>query len=84
VLFRSEPVETYEDIPGFCYSATLAEIKDADYALTPGRYVGTAAVEDDGVDLDDKVKLLTSGLIAALDESARLDAVVREQLGRLL
>lgn len=73
----------YADEPGFCYSATLAEIKDADYALTPGRYVGSAAVEDDGVDLDDKVKLLTSGLLAALDESARLDAVVREQLGRL-
>jgi len=73
----------YADEPGFCYSATLAEIKDADYALTPGRYVGTAAVEDDGVDLDEKVKLLTSGLMTALDESARLDAVVREQLGRL-
>lgn len=74
---------TYENAPGFCYSATLAEIKDADYALTPGRYVGTAAPEDDGIDLDEKIKLLTSGLVAMLDESARLDAVVREQLGRL-
>ncbi len=73
----------YADEPGFSHSATLAEIKDADYALTPGRYVGTAAVEDDGVDLEEKVKLLTSGLVAALDESARLDAVVREQLARL-
>ena len=81
-----EPDEgsSYEDIPGFCYSATLAEIKAADYALTPGRYVGTAASEDDGIDLDEKIKLLTSGLVAALDESARLDAVVREQLERFV
>lgn len=74
----------YVDVPGFCYSATLAEIKDAGYALTPGRYVGAAAAEGDGQDLDEKIKLLTSGLVAALDESARLDAVVREQLARLL
>ncbi|MGB4890157.1 MAG: N-6 DNA methylase, partial [Propionicimonas sp.] len=73
----------YVDEAGFCYSATLAEIKAADYALTPGRYVGTAAVEDDGVDLDEKIRLLTGELLAALDESARLDAVVREQLGRV-
>ena len=64
-------------------TATLAEIKDADYALTPGRYVGTAEVEDDGIDLDEKIKLLTGELVAALDESARLDGVVREQLARL-
>ncbi|MGB4891192.1 MAG: N-6 DNA methylase, partial [Propionicimonas sp.] len=68
---------------GFCYSASLAEIKDADYALTPGRYVGTAAIEDDGVDLDEKIRQLAGELLAALDESARLDAVVREQLGRV-
>lgn len=78
-----EALRQYEDVPGFCKSVTLAEIKAADYALTPGRYVGTAAAEDDGVDLDGKVKLLTRGLVAALDESARLDAVVREQLARL-
>ena len=82
-LVEAQPAKAYEDQPGFCYSATLAEIKGADYALTPGRYVGTAAAEDDGVDLDEKIKLLTSGLMAALDESARLDAVVREQLARL-
>ena len=39
---------TYEDEAGFCYSARLAEVKAADYALTPGRYVGAAEVEDDG------------------------------------
>ena len=80
--WRGEDGE-YVDEAGFCYSATLAEIKGADYALTPGRYVGTAAVEDDGVDLDEKIRQLTGELLAALDESARLDGVVREQLGRV-
>ena len=73
----------YEDVPGFARSATTAEIKAAGYALTPGRYVGSAPTEDDGEPLDEKVERLTKELFAAMDESARLDAVVREQLGRL-
>jgi len=81
--WRGTSREPYADEPGFCYSATLAEIKDADYALTPGRYVGTAAAEDDGEELDAKIERLTAELIEAMDESARLDRVVREQLGRL-
>jgi type I restriction enzyme M protein len=74
---------TYEDVAGFCRSATLAEIKDAGYALTPGRYVGAAEVEDDGEPLDAKIERLTGELFAQFDESARLERVVREQLGRV-
>ena len=74
---------TYEDVPGFCRTATLAEIKDADYVLTPGRYVGTAAAEEDDEPLDEKIARLTADLLAAMDESARLDAVVRGQLGQV-
>lgn len=73
----------YEDKPGFCYSATPAEIKAADYALTPGRYVGAAEVEDDGEPIAEKIERLTKELYAQFDESARLAEVVREQLGRL-
>jgi len=73
----------YEDEPGFCYSATLAEIKDADYALTPGRYVGAAPLEDDGEPIEEKIARLTKELYEQFDESARLQAVVREQLGRV-
>lgn len=74
---------TYEDVPGFCRSATLAEIKEADYALTPGRYVGSAEVEDDGEPLDAKIKRLRGELLAAFDENNRLEVVVRAQLERL-
>lgn len=81
---RPAPEPTpYEDIPGFCYSAPLAEIKAADYALTPGRYVGAAAVEDDGEPIEEKLARLRAELEAQFAESARLAEVVREQLGRV-
>jgi type I restriction enzyme M protein len=74
---------TYDDEPGFCYSASLAEVKAADYALTPGRYVGAVDVEDDGEPIELKIARLSKELFAQFDESERLATVVREQLGRL-
>jgi type I restriction enzyme M protein len=74
---------TYEDIPGFCKSATLAQIKDSEYALTPGRHVGAAEIEEDDEPIDEKVARLSKELLAALDESARLENRVRNELGRL-
>lgn len=73
----------YDDEPGFCYSATLEEIKAADYALTPGRYVGAAAVEDDGEPIEEKIERLKKELFEQFEESDRLTKVVREQLGRI-
>jgi type I restriction enzyme M protein len=73
----------YADVPGFSYSATLAEIKAADYALTPGRYVGAAEVEDDGEPIEEKLTRLRAEIEAHFAESARLAEVVREQLGRV-
>ncbi len=74
---------TYQDVPGFCISASLDDIAAAGYPLTPGRYVGAPAAEDDGEPVDAKIARLTKDLLAALDESARLDKVVREQVERL-
>lgn len=73
----------YEDVPGFCKSATLEEIREADYMLTPGRYVGIPEAEADDEPIDEKLARLTRELNEALDESARLDAEVRKQLGRI-
>ncbi|GAA3450546.1 type I restriction-modification system subunit M [Dactylosporangium matsuzakiense] len=73
----------YEDLLGFCKSATLAEIKDAEYALTPGRYVGSVTAEDDGKPVNEKINRLSKELLKAFDESARLEHVVRQQLERL-
>lgn len=73
----------YEDVPGFCKSATLADIKEAGYALTPGRYVGMPEAEDDGEPLEERIARLTAELEEQFRESERLQKVVREQLGRL-
>ncbi len=79
----AEPVEAYQDIPGFCRSVTLAEIKDAGYALTPGRYVGMSEADEDDEPLDEKIARLAELLEQQFAESERLQTVVREQLGRL-
>jgi type I restriction enzyme M protein len=70
----------YEDIPGFCKAATLEEIKANDYVLTPGRYVGAAEIEDDGVPFEEKMTELTQTLYRQMEESERLDAVIRQNL----
>lgn len=73
----------YADLPGFCYSASLAEIKAADYVLTPGRYVGAAEVDGDGELIDEKLARLRTELETQFAESARLAAAVRKQLERV-
>jgi type I restriction enzyme M protein len=73
----------YVNRPGFCYSAMLKEIKDADYALTPGRYVGAADVEGDGEPIQEKIERLTKDLYVQFDESERAARAVREQLERV-
>ncbi len=80
---RGDLPTPYADIPGFCYSASLAEVKATDYALTPGRYVGAADVEDDGEPIEEKIARLSKELFEQFDESERLAGVVREQLGRV-
>ncbi|MFJ5774992.1 N-6 DNA methylase [Streptomyces sp. NPDC093094] len=76
---------SYENVPGYCYSASLEEIKKHDYLLTPGLYVGTAEADHDpdAEPADERIARLTKELFAQLDESARLDAAVRAQLGRI-
>lgn len=75
---------SYEDISGFCYSAGIEEIRKHDHILTPGRYVGTAEVDDgDDEPIAEKIDRLTKELFAHFDESARLERIVREQLERL-
>lgn len=71
---------TYEDVPGFCKSSTVEEIKKNGYVLTPGRYVGAQAQEDDGEPFEEKMQRLTAKLGGQLNESMRLEAEIRANL----
>ncbi|WP_321530050.1 class I SAM-dependent DNA methyltransferase [uncultured Desulfuromonas sp.] len=70
----------YEDKPGFCKAVTLAEIRNNDYVLTPGRYVGAAEIEDDGIPFEEKMADLTQALYRQMEESEKLDEVIRKNL----
>ena len=75
--------KNYEDVAGYCKSATLEEIKDNNYILTPGRYVGTPEAEDDGIPFEEKMKTLTTKLSEEMKESQKLDEEIREVLGKI-
>jgi len=68
---------------GFCVIATKEEIAKQDYILTPGRYVGTEDIEDDGEAFDDKMKRLTAELGELFGLSAGLEKEIRKQLGKI-
>jgi len=73
----------YEDKPGFCKSSTLADIQANDYVLTPGRYVGAAAIEDDGIPFETKMNDLTATLYQQMEEAQKLDKAIRKNLEAL-
>jgi len=73
----------YEDIPGFCKSATLEDIRKHGHVLTPGRYVGAEAQEDDGEPFEEKMKRLTATLREQMTEARELDAVIEANLKEL-
>jgi len=73
----------YSDVPGFCMSAKLHDIRKHGHVLTPGRYVGAEAAEEDGEPLKEKVKRLTATLRQQQAEGAQLDAAIAERLKEL-
>ncbi|KAF6682209.1 MULTISPECIES: type I restriction-modification system subunit M [Pantoea] len=73
----------YEDEAGFCFSATIEDIQKNDFLLTPGRYVGAAEQEEDGEPFAEKMARLTAQLKEQLEESSKLEAQIKVNLGRL-
>lgn len=82
--WKGEPGEAvYEDVPGFCKSVTLTQIAEQDYILTPGRYVGSEAVEDDGEPLDEKIERLKAEITEGFAKRADLQDRVLAALNSL-
>ena len=73
----------YEDVPGFVKVATLKEIAENDYVLTPGRYVGFAGTEDDGEEFEVKMQRLTTELGEQFAEGAELEKEIRANLKKI-
>ena len=73
----------YNDVAGFCKSATTKEIATHGYVLTPGRYVGAEEVEDDGDPFEEKMPRLVAELHAQFAESAKLEKAITANLKEL-
>jgi type I restriction enzyme M protein len=82
--WRGEPdAGEYQDVAGFCRSVPLAEIAQHGHVLTPGRYVGAEAVEDDDEAFADKMQKLTEKLGEQMAKGEELDQLIRQKLGGL-
>ena len=73
----------YADIPGFCKSATLEEVRKHGHVLTPGRYVGAEPQPEDSEPFEEKMKRLTAQWREQQAEAGRLDAAIEVNLARL-
>jgi type I restriction enzyme M protein len=73
----------YKDVPGFCKSATLEEVRKHGHVLTPGRYVGAPPQEEDDEPFEEKMQRLVAQLREQRAEAAKLDAAIAKNLEEL-
>lgn len=78
-----ETDKSYDDEAGFCRSVTLAEIVEHGHVLTPGRYVGAEAIEEDDETFTEKMQQLTQKLGEQMAKGAELDNQIRKNLASL-
>lgn len=76
----NEDLPEYKDISGFCKSVTIEEIRQNNYILTPGRYVGMEEIEDDSEPFEEKMERLTKELSKLFKESKELEEQIRKNL----
>lgn len=74
--------EGYQDIPGFCCSVPITRVKELDYVLTPGRYVGLPD-EDDDFNFAERFNALKVEFEAQLNEEAALNKAIADSLARI-
>jgi type I restriction enzyme M protein len=80
---EAEVQEPYVDVPGFCRSVRVSEIAEHSHVLTPGRYVGAEATDDNDEAFVEKMVRLTAQLAEQTTKGAELDSVIRDKLAAL-
>jgi type I restriction enzyme M protein len=73
----------YNDVEGFCRAASLDEVAAQNFVLSPGRYVGTEAEEDDGIPFEEKMEKLTAELMEQFEQSEKLESQIKQNLRSL-
>ena len=73
----------YEDIKGYCKSATIEEIQKHKHVLTPGRYVGIPDEDDDGIPFENKMADLSATLKEQMEKEAKLHQEIKDQLSKI-
>ncbi len=81
--WRGDGQGTYVDVPGFCRSATIEEIRAHEYVLTPGRYVGAEEQEIDEEPFEKKMYRLAEELREQQAKAKRIDAAIMQNLKEL-
>jgi len=79
--FKHEGIR--QEVPGFCKAASIADLKNHNYALTPGRYVGSPDAEEDEEPFEERFPKLVSQLYQQFGKSAELELTIRRNLDRL-
>jgi type I restriction enzyme M protein len=75
--------ETYKDIPGFCKSANIQEIRKNNYILTPGRYIDFKEAEEDGQAFEEKMQQLTATLKEQMQKAKTIDDSIKANLKKI-
>jgi type I restriction enzyme M protein len=73
----------YKDIPGFCKSANIQEIRKNNYILTPGRYIDFKEAIEDGVAFEEKMQQLTAALKEQMNKAKDLDETIKSNLSKI-
>ncbi len=73
----------YTDIPGFCKSATIEDVRKNNYVLTPGRYIDFAAIAEDVIAFEDKMQTLSTTLFTQMQKANALDEAIKLNLHKI-
>ncbi|HCS40406.1 MAG TPA: N-6 DNA methylase, partial [Anaerolineaceae bacterium] len=81
--WKSANNSSYSDISGFCNSSPLSEIREQDYILNPGRYVGITSIEEDDESILDQIIHLQVTILKQFQLSKKIEEKIVDNLGKI-